>query len=83
MPTKVDCQQRYYVNKTQMSAKVLCQSENLIGLDHASKLGPHALKGVLDVVVPDNEIDLQIIKPGMIQMCWLMIMNKNGMQIIE
>ena len=42
------------------------QRENLVGLDHAPKLGPHALKGGLDVVVPDNKIDLQIIKPGMI-----------------
>ena len=49
-----------------MSTKVLCQSENLIGLDHAPKLGPHSLKGGLDVVVPDNKIDLRIIKPGMI-----------------
>ena len=43
------------------------QRENLVGLDHAPKLGPHALKGGLDVVVPDNKIDLQIIKVGMIQ----------------
>ena len=41
------------------------QRENLVGLDHAPKLGPHALKGGLDVVVPDNKIDLQIIKPGL------------------
>ena len=42
------------------------QRENLVGLDHAPKLGPHALKGGLDVVVPDNKIDLQIIKVRMI-----------------
>ena len=48
------------------------QRENLVGLDHAPKLGPHALKGGLDVVVPDNKIDLQIIKPGL-------MMNINGM----
>ena len=50
----------------------LNQSENLIGLDDTPKLRPHAFKGGLDVVVPDNKIDLQIIKPGL-------MMNINGM----